>query len=108
VPVAAYNPGRADKTSRAQMTAPLLECGLLLGAGARRTRASRFAGRGPLLEQMEQFPNGEHDDLVDTFTQAAIYLRDAELLELDTVDEEPPEDIDYHERTKRAGNPYFA
>jgi predicted phage terminase large subunit-like protein len=108
VPVAAYNPGRADKTSRAEMTAPLLECGLFYVLESKKDPGQPIRWARPLLEQMEQFPNGEHDDLVDTFTQAAIYLRDAELLELDTVDEEPPEDIDYHERTKRAGNPYFA
>ncbi len=61
----------------------------------------------PLLEQCEQFPNAEHDDLVDTFTQAAIYLRDAGLIELPYSAADPVEDIDYVEKKRARTNPYL-
>ena len=58
----------------------------------------------PFVDQCQQFPNGEHDDMVDTFTQATIYLRDAGLLELPAIPADEPEEVDY--AVKRRTNPY--
>lgn len=109
VPVHGYNPGRADKTARAHMTAPLLETGCFYVLESKKDPGQPIRWARPLLKQMEEFPNGEHDDLVDTLTQGAIYLRDANLLTLTIVEDEQPKDIDYHERKRPAKkNPYFA
>jgi hypothetical protein len=35
------------------------------------------------MSQLLVFPNGEHDDLVDTLTQAMIYFRDSGMLTMD-------------------------
>lgn len=108
VPVVAYNPGRADKIARAHMTAPILETGCFWLLESKKEDGQPIRWARPLVKQMEEFPNGEHDDLVDTTTQMAIYLRDAGMLTLAVVEEEPPRDVDYHERKTNSKNPYFA
>lgn len=96
-PVATYDPGRADKVARAHMAAPHLDNATVWVLESKKAdRAGKpVAWAEKLLEQMEQFPNGEHDDMVDTFTQAIIYLRDAGQLELPAVPDEQPEEVDY-------------
>lgn len=105
VPVVRYNPGRADKTARAALASPMLELDLFYVLESGRDPGKAITWARPLLEQCEQFPNGEHDDLVDTFTQATIYLRDQGFLELPEIPQDVPEEIDYTERKKRV-NPY--
>lgn len=106
VPVKSYNPGKADKTTRAHMVAPLLEAGLIYVLESKRDPGLPVTWARPLLEQCTQFPNGEHDDMVDTLTQALIYLRDTNMLQLDYVAPEQPETIDYYERKHQRRNPY--
>ena len=60
----------------------------------------------PFLTQLEQFPAGEHDEMVDCFTQAVTYLRDTGHLENVTVPDDEIEEIDYNERRKALVNPY--
>lgn len=104
VPVHGYNPGKADKMARAHMAAPLLEADnwwvleSTKEAGTPRTWARAF------LAQAESFPNAEHDDLVDTFTQTAIYLRDAGQLDVAQVPDD--EIIDHDYGAARKANPY--
>jgi hypothetical protein len=63
-----------------------------------------------MLLQMEQFPAGEHDDYVDTFTQAAIYLQRSEHLQMEKVEisKDDVEERDYNTEKKRRRNPYAA
>lgn len=105
VPVSGYNPGKADKIARAHMAAPYLEADLVYVLESKKDRGKPVTWARPLLEQMVAFPNAEHDDYVDTTTQAIIYLRDAQFLELDKVPEDQPDEIDYHALRGRA-NPY--
>lgn len=105
IPAVPYNPGRADKISRAHMVAPLLEMGAFWVLESNKTRGKPRAWATPFLDQLEQFPAGEHDDMVDTFTQAALYLRNAGELEVPKAPFEEPEELDYHARKPRA-NPY--
>ncbi len=109
IPCVPYNPKRADKTARVAMTAPLLELDTFYVLESRRPedKGKPIKWARPLLEQCEQFPNAEHDDLVDTFTQAAIYLRDAGLIELPYSAADPVEDIDYVEKKRARTNPYL-
>lgn len=105
LPVKGYNPGRADKIARAHIVAPLLEADLFYVLESKKEPGKPVTWARPLLTQCEDFPNGEHDDLVDTFTQASIYLRDAQFLEIRVAPEEEPEELDYH-ALKGRSNPY--
>lgn len=76
-----YNPGLADKVARAHLITPLLDGGVIWvpeskGGEVWATWATW------LQKQMERFPNDDHDDGVDTVTQALRYLRDAGFLTL--------------------------
>lgn len=109
VPVFAYNPGRADKESRAHQAAALLESGnwwiMESDSSTRMGKPRKWAQL--LMTEMEQFPNGEHDDGVDSFTQTAIYLRDTRWLEVKSVPNEPSERDKYSDYEKRQRvNPY--
>jgi predicted phage terminase large subunit-like protein len=105
IPARGYNPGRADKITRAHSVAPILELGCLFIPESAKQKGEFVSWARPMLSQLEKFPNGEHDDLVDTLTQGLIYLRDSGLLELEyseLIDE--PEEVDYS-HAKRV-NPY--
>jgi hypothetical protein len=58
----------------------------------------------PFVQQCERFPNDEHDDYVDTFTQAMILLRDQGHFELDVAPDDEITEADYSK--KRRSNPY--
>ena len=110
IPVQGYNPGRAGKTTRAELTAPMLEAGSFYVLESKSDHKAGEPGKPvkwarKLIEQCEQFPNGENDDLVDTFTQAAIYGHRTGLLELPEVPADPVTERDYHAE-KRPPNPY--
>ena len=75
VPAVGYNPGNADKVSRAHQAAPTLELGLLWVPESRKNPGQPVSWAGPFIKQLEKFPVAEHDDYVDTFTQAVIYLK---------------------------------
>lgn len=106
VPVRGYNPGKADKLARAHVVSPLLEAGIVYVIESKRDPGQPVTWARPLLTQSEEFPNGEHDDLVDTMTQALIYLRDAEFLQLDEVPPDEPSEVDYHDLRQGKRNPY--
>ncbi len=100
LPIKGYNPGKADKTARAHMASPFLDQDIVWVLESKRDKGKPVRWARPFLEQCEQFPNGEHDDMVDTFTQSMIYLRDANQLELPAVPDEQPEEVDYVARRK--------
>lgn len=109
LPAKGYNPGHASKTQRAHLATPMLEnLAFYVIESKRKGEAGKpvYWAR-PLLEQCEQFPNAEHDDYVDTFTQATIYLQHAGQLEVEEVEDDPVEERDYH-AAKRPPNPYGA
>jgi predicted phage terminase large subunit-like protein len=60
---------KGDKVSRAHSITPLIESGAVLVPGS-------SPWRDMYLEELQSFPNGVHDDLVDSTTQALLYLRD--------------------------------
>lgn len=111
VPVTVYDPGRASKTARAELLAPLLEADLFWVIQTKHPDP-KTGLRGPvkwaklLLDNEEQFPNAAHDDLTDTHTQAGIYLQRTEWLALPSVPEDPVEEVDYHAQKKARVNPY--
>lgn len=106
IPAVPYNPGRADKVARAHIAAPLLETGVFWALESNKNPGKLRTWAVPFYRQLEQFPNGEHDEMVDCFTQAAIYLRDTGQLEVTTVPDEEPAEIDYSARRRVVANPY--
>jgi predicted phage terminase large subunit-like protein len=82
VPVIPYNPGNADKVTRAHTAAPVIELGLVWIPESKKNPGQYVSWAQSLLKQMAKFPVGEHDDLVDTTTQAIIYLKNEGLLAL--------------------------
>lgn len=82
VPVIGYNPGNADKISRAHQAAPTLELGILWVPESGKNRGQPVTWAQRFLKQLEKFPVAEHDDYVDTFSQAIIYLKNDRWFEL--------------------------
>jgi predicted phage terminase large subunit-like protein len=104
IPAQSYNPGRADKISRAHQVAPILDLGCVYVLESSKRPGQWVSWADDLKAQMERFPNADHDDYIDTLTQALIFLRDSSLLELDYFEGDEVEEIDY--ATKRRSNPY--
>jgi predicted phage terminase large subunit-like protein len=90
VPVVAYVPG-GDKVSRAHQAAPVLELEILWIPESKKNPGQFVSWALPLIKQMSKFPVAEHDDLVDSFTQSMIFLKNEGLLALPRVNREEPQ-----------------
>lgn len=101
LPIMGYNPGRADKISRAHQIAPLLDAGFIYMPESRKKKGQFVSWAVEVIDQMEKFPADEHDDLVDTATQALIYLKDVGFLEVSVTKDE---DVVQYQKPLR--NPY--
>lgn len=108
IPAIPYNPGNADKVNRAHQVAPVLELDCIWIPESGKEPGKPVTWARQFLKELEQFPNGEHDDQVDQFTQAIIYLRDGGWLELAYAEPDEIEEEDYHARKKARVNPYAA
>lgn len=104
IPVFSYDPGRADKIARAHQAAPILELDILYVIESEKRPGEPVSWAAEFIEQCAKFPNAEHDDYVDTFTQAMIYLRDGGHFEMPFFEGDPVEEYDYSK--KRKVNPY--
>jgi predicted phage terminase large subunit-like protein len=68
IPVTPFTPSRgADKMTRMNACAPMFEGGLVWAPD------TKFAEE--MIEECAAFPNGDHDDLADTMTQAILRFR---------------------------------
>jgi predicted phage terminase large subunit-like protein len=104
VPAVGYNPGMADKISRAHQASPTLELGLIWVPESGKNRGQPVSWAQPFLKQVAKFPVAEHDDYVDTLTQVIIYLKNDGWFELPQArDRDEPRQ---HQREKV--NPYAA
>ena len=106
IPVVPYNPGKADKITRAHLATPLLETGVFWVLESAKNRGRPRTWVQPFLDQLEQFPAGEHDEMVDCFSQCVIYLKDTRQLEIEVAPRDEPDEIDYDARKKQRINPY--
>jgi predicted phage terminase large subunit-like protein len=104
VPVKSYNPGHASKIARAQAASAVLDADRVYVLESKKNPGKPVSWVQPLLTQCEEFPNGEHDDLVDTLTQTLIYVNHANLVVLDGIPDEEETERDY--TAKRRTNPY--
>jgi predicted phage terminase large subunit-like protein len=82
VPAVGYNPGQADKISRAHQASPTLELGLVWIPESKKNPTQAVSWASAFIKQLAKFPVAEHDDYVDTFTQAIIYLKNDNWFEL--------------------------
>jgi phage terminase large subunit-like protein len=108
VPALPYNPGNADKWSRAQQALPLYELNLFFVIESKAEQGQAVTWARPFIKQLTDFGPStvKGDDYVDTFTQVAIYLRDCGWLELPVVEEDPVKEKNYGVK-KRDVNPYM-
>ena len=85
IPVVNFTPSRGnDKVMRAHSIAPLFEAGMVW--------APDEMWAEELIEEVAAFPNGEHDDLVDSMTQALMRYRQGNFVQLPTDDWENEEE----------------
>ena len=104
VPAVGYNPGMADKISRAHQAAPTLELGLLWVPESGKNPGQPVSWAASFLKQVGKFPVAEHDDYVDTMTQAVIFLKNDGWFELPQArDRDDPQP-----HRKQRLNPYAA
>lgn len=108
IPARPYEPGSSDKINRAHQVAPILELGCLWIPESHKNPGEYVTWARPFVLQCEKFPNAEHDDYVDTFTQCMIYFRNAGFLELDSFETEKDDEVDYAALKTRQRNPYAA
>ena len=93
IPVQEFTPTRGnDKISRINSVSDLFSSGKVWAP------PTRWAEE--VIEEMAAFPNSEHDDLVDSSTQALIRFRKGGFLRLQT---DEPEDIQYFKSKRSAG-----
>ena len=84
IPVVNFTPSRGnDKVSRVHSVSPLFEAGMVWAPD------ETFSDE--LIEEVAAFPNGEHDDLVDSMTQALMRYRQGNFVQLPTDDWEDDE-----------------
>jgi len=101
LPIRKYDPQRADKVQRLSIVSYLFEAGLVYLPESERSPNKWPEWCNPLVEEMTMFPNAEHDDYVDTTTQALRFFRDSNWLR---VVEDPDEEDD--ETFNTYSNPY--
>lgn len=101
IPAMPYNPGRADKIERAHGVSHFVKQGFIWLPESAKIEGTVRNWAQPFVDQVCQFgpdtvdQEGEHDDFVDTLTQALAWLRDSEMLRMpkdpvdDLLDEEP-------------------
>ena len=83
IPVSEYTPSRGnDKIARVNAVADLFASGIVWAPEL------RFAEE--VVEEFASFPAGEHDDLVDSSTQALLRFRQGGFLKLHSDEEEEP------------------
>ena len=104
--VRGYNPGKADKMQRLQITASIFATGRVwLPESSVRKGYVKDWAEG-FLSQICSFPDSSHDDYVDSATQAIRYLKDAGWLDINPPARYDDDDDDYLEIQQQRVNPY--
>jgi predicted phage terminase large subunit-like protein len=104
LPVRAYNPGRADKLQRLNLVSHLIANKRVWVPESGQHRGYVASWAEPLISQICAFPDVQHDDLVDTTTQALRLLNDMRMIGIDISDD--PADDYVPERPRQRVNPY--
>ena len=81
IPVLNYTPGKGrDKVTRMHTVAPIFEAGMVWAP------EKKFADE--VIEECAAFPNGDHDDFVDSMTMALIRFRQGGFISLNGDEDE--------------------
>ena len=106
VPAVSYNPGKADKTARAQAVLPLYDADVLYVLESTSEPGKPVTWARPFLKELHKFSlvSAGHDDYVDALTQALRFLRDKGLLALPMAEEDDVEPTETY--GPRGRNPY--
>lgn len=99
IPIAKYNPGKADKVQRAHAISHIIEAGRIYIPESSNVRREVAGWAEDFMKQCCGFPKAAHDDYVDTMTQALKYMIDSTFLSLEPEEDEPEVPI-------KEGNPY--
>lgn len=105
IPAVPYNPGRMSKVQRAHAVSAVHELGIIYILESKKDPGKPITWARPFVDQVAKFPNAEHDDYVDTYTQALTFLRDGGQLEMPIAELDLVEEYDYAEK-RRSFNPY--
>ena len=93
IPVTPFTPSRgADKFTRMHACAPVFESGMVWAP------ETNFSDE--VMEECAAFPNGEHDDLADSMTQAILRFRQGGFITTPT-DYDDEEDAAFFKSRKR-------
>lgn len=107
LPVRGYNPGRADKMQRLQITAAIFAAGRVWLPESDRGNGYVKDWAEGFLSQICSFPDSNHDDYVDSATQAMRLLKDMGFLDIDPEPRYDDDDDDYvREYRQTRVNPY--
>ena len=91
IPVSGFTPGGgADKFSRMNACSPVFESGMVYAPD------TRWAEE--VIEECASFPNGEHDDLADSMTQAILRFRQGSFIR--TRSDEQDDDFANYKRSR--------
>jgi hypothetical protein len=104
IPIRGYNPGSADKATRLNIVAPMIERGLVYLPESNERTGYPMSWLDPFMRELCSFPLAKHDDYVDALSQALRYLRDAGLITLDHFTDDSDKYVD--ETVPRYKNPY--
>lgn len=102
VPAHPFNPGRADKFERLHEVSNVPCQGMVFIPESKKNPGKFISWSDKLIDQVCSFPLVEHDDYVDTFSQAMKYLKDQGYLVADILEKEE----EYADTTQRPVNPY--
>jgi phage terminase large subunit-like protein len=95
--------------ARVQNVLPIIDQGMIWVPESKKEPGQPVTWAREFYKECVGFPNGEHDDYVDTMSQALLYLRDANWLLLPQIEEEEQDliEIAYHKKSQRQwANPY--
>jgi len=107
IPVRGYNPGHADKTTRLNIVAPMIEKGLMYLPESSEHEGQPRTWIQPFISEICSFPLARHDDYVDALSQALRYLRDAGIITLDYIPDNSDMYVDeYDTGSGKHENPY--
>jgi predicted phage terminase large subunit-like protein len=106
LPVAAYNPGKADKIQRLNIVSHIIARGRVWIPESDKRKGYVKDWAEPLVSQICSFPDSTHDDFVDACTQALRWLRDAGWLEVDPPPRDDWDEDDYVDTGRTRENPY--
>jgi predicted phage terminase large subunit-like protein len=106
LPIAGYNPGRADKLQRLNIVSHVISRGRVWVPESDRRKGFVKDWAEPCISQICSFPESTHDDFVDMTTQVLRWLRDAGWLEVDPPPRDDWDEEDYVDSGRTRENPY--